>query len=161
MHSPEDRPQLIDRIKKFPEQLQRSVAGLQREQLDFRPSPKDWSIRQNVHHVADSHMNAFIRMKLTEDNPTIKPYNQETWAERSDTTETNLDASLDIISGLHTRWVVLLESLSDDEWGRKGKHPESGEISVDSLLETYANHGEAHLRQIDDVKNAPGYPKQG
>lgn len=149
-HTPADRPVLIDAIRVLPSQLEQAVAGLSDEQLDFRPAPGEWSVRQIVHHVADSHMNSFIRCKwlLTEDNPTIKPYDQDVCAELADY-QPPVDLSLMLLKGLHARWVALFASLTPEQWSRRGQHPESGEITLDSLLDYYAWHGQNHIEQIE------------
>lgn len=144
------RRQRIDRIAALPEALAAAVAGLSEAQLDAR-SPEDiWNVRQVVHHLADSHMNAFIRTKLivTEERPTLKPYDQDAWALLLDTQAMPCAASLDILRGLHLRWVKLFESLGEWDWSRVGLHPESGEVTIDSILRGYAQHGEDHLDQI-------------
>jgi hypothetical protein len=144
------RHERIARIAALPESLAAAVSGLSEAQLDAR-SPEDiWNVRQVAHHLADSHMNAFIRTKLivTEDRPTLKPYDQDAWALLPDTEAMPIEASLGILRGLHARWVKLFESLADGDWGRTGLHPENGEVTVDSILRGYADHGEEHLEQI-------------
>jgi tetratricopeptide (TPR) repeat protein len=109
-----------------------------------------WTVRQVVHHVADSHMNGYIRMKmaLTENKPLLKPYVQDEWVKLADSASLAVDDSLHIIRALHHRWSVLLKSLSDESWERNATHPEIGEMSVDDLLEDYAHHGKSHLKNI-------------
>jgi hypothetical protein len=146
-----DPAQRIDAIRRFPAQLAQLVEGLTAEQLTTAYNAPEWTIAQNVHHVADSHMNSFIRFRLliTEDNPTIRGYNQEDWGKLVDSQDADISSSLAILRGLHQRWVQMLESITD--WSRPGMHPESGPISLDSLLTTYANHGEGHLKQTREV----------
>ena len=104
-----------------------------------------------MHHLADSHMNAFIRVKLglTEDHPTIRPYNQEDWARTAEARDIPIESSLALLKGLHQRWCVLWESLSDADWSRTVMHPEVGEITVEDFLRTYSDHGAAHIDQIE------------
>lgn len=147
----EQRQEMIAAIRAFPAQLEARVNGLDERQLKTRFIPGEWSVIQNVHHLADSHMNAFIRTKLMllEDRPTLKPYHQDDWAETPDSTTTSLAASLAILKGLHTRWADLFASLKDGDWGRVGLHPEAGEVSIESILQTYARHGAGHIEQIN------------
>lgn len=158
MLAPTERPALIEKIRCLPEQVEAAVANLSDAQLDFQPAPREWSVRQIVHHLADSHMNAFIRLKLalTEDHPTIKPYNQEAFAELPDGKSAPLEISLAILRGLHARWVIVLESLTEEQWALGFSHPEYGEFTLDSQLVTYAEHGEIHLNQIAEAKRAQG-----
>jgi hypothetical protein len=146
-----DRAELINAIRDFPEKLANLVEGLTPEQLTTAYNAPEWTIAQNVHHVADSHMNSFIRFRLliTEENPTIRGYNQDDWSKLVDSRDASIASSLAILRGLHARWTQMLESITD--WSRPGIHPESGPISLDSLLVTYANHGEGHLKQIREV----------
>ena len=144
------RRNLIDKIRNLPNQLKELVHGLSDEQLTTPYLTDEWTVAQNIHHVADSHMNSYIRVKLilTEEYPTLRPYDQEAWAELVDADSATLETSLLILTGLHRRWVTLFESLNDEEWRRSGLHPEVGEMTVDDFLESYAAHGEAHINQI-------------
>lgn len=148
-----ERSAMIAKIRSLPQQLEETLRGLSDKQLDARP-PGEWSPRQNVHHLADSHMNAFIRLKLAllEDQPTIKPYNQEDWAETPDGRDLPVEHSLSLLRGLHARWAALLESLSDADFARQWYHPEQGRfLTIDDLLVTYSNHGEGHIKQINEA----------
>lgn len=155
-----NKPALIAKMREFPARLEALVKDLSDEALDARPE-REWSPRQNVHHVADSHMNAFIRVKLalTENHPTIKPYNQDDWAETTDSKTLPLEYSLAIIRGLHARWVALFESLTPEQWQRTVMHPENGVMSVEDFLKTYAAHGEGHIEQIKAALAATGYAR--
>lgn len=146
----EERRERINRIRRFPSELEVAVKDLTEEQLMTEFIHGEWTVAQNVHHVADSHMNAFIRTKLllTEDNPTIRPYDQDKFAERVDSFDAPIQYSILLLRGLHHRWVALFESLSEAEWARPGVHPESGPITVESILITYSDHGVGHLDQI-------------
>ncbi|MBZ0279194.1 MAG: putative metal-dependent hydrolase [Anaerolineae bacterium] len=146
----EERRERINRIRRFPSELEVAVKDLTEEQLMTEFIHGEWTVAQNVHHVADSHMNAFIRTKLllTEANPTIRPYDQDKFAERVDSFDAPIQYSILLLRGLHHRWVALFESLSEAEWARPGVHPESGSITVESILITYSDHGAGHLDQI-------------
>jgi hypothetical protein len=145
-----ERAAQIAAIRRLPEQVTALVAGLTPAQLTTAWIPGEWSVAQNVHHLADSHMNSYIRLKLllTEDHPTIRPYDQDAWAQTPEANDPNLDASLTLLRGLHARWAELFASLDDAQFARTGLHPESGVITVALLLAGYAAHGEAHLDQI-------------
>lgn len=138
-------------LRDFPQQLEQMTAHLTSAQLTTAYNAPEWTIAQNIHHVADSHMNAFLRFKwaVTEDNPTIKTYHQDNWASQPDANNPDIVHSLAILHGLHARWVVLLESITD--WSRPLMHPDKGQITLDDLLTTYANHCGAHIKQIADV----------
>lgn len=154
MTTKEQRARDIARIAALPEALAAAVAGLSDAQLDQPADDDPWTVRQVVHHVADSHMNAFIRMKLmlTEQHPTLKPYDQDAWALLADTRSTPVDATLALLRGLHARWVGLLESLREADWARSAHHPENGTVTIDGMLRTYAQHGEDHVAQIRHIQ---------
>ena len=149
--TPEERARLIEDLATLPAQLEQVVTPLTPDQLVATPIPGEWSVAQIVHHLADSHLNAFLRIKLilTEETPTIKPYNQVAWGNTPEAVEADVTPSLDIVRGLHSRWVTLLQSLDDAQWQRRGSHPETDRIyTVEGILQTYSHHGEAHLEQI-------------
>ena len=141
---------MIARIARLPAALEALVRNLSEEQLTTHYLPHEWSAAQNVHHLADSHMNSFIRLKLilTENRPPLKPYDQDAWAVRADADNVAIQSSLGLLQGLHRRWITLFESLQEAEWSRTGLHPEHGEVSVEDLLRSYADHGEGHIDQI-------------
>lgn len=143
----------IDDIKKFPSNLVKEISTFSDSQLDTPYRKNGWSIRQLVHHVADSHTNAFIRFKLalTEDRPTIKPYFQDLWAELGDSTLA-VAPSLQIIEGIHHRWSYLLKNLKSDDFERELIHPESGKVILKSMIGHYAWHGKHHLAHITTLK---------
>lgn len=145
-----ERRDRIEKIRLFPELLRALVAGLNDEDLHTHFIADEWTVAQNVHHLADSHMNAFIRLKLilTEDQPPLKPYRQDNWAATADARDLPVESSLALLTGLHARWVALWNSLSEADWSRSGVHPEVGTITPDDLLRTYSGHGEAHISQI-------------
>jgi hypothetical protein len=146
-----ERIDLTGQIAELPEQLAELVAGLTPEQLLARPLAGEWSVAQNVHHLADSHMNAYIRLKLilTEENPPLKPYDQDAWAERADANHADIGVSLQLLRSLHARWVAVFDSLSEADLARTGKHPEH-EVAITpvTLMRSYARHGAGHLDQI-------------
>lgn len=150
------REELMAQLRDLPAKLEDALNGLVDEQLDASESEGEWSIRQVVHHLADAHINAFVRTKLilTEDNPALKVWEQERWAVLPDTTKQPVQPSLLILRGVHARWSALLETLPEDSWKRTGVHPESGVLRLDDILRTYAGHGENHLRQIARARAA-------
>lgn len=140
---------LIEQIETLPELLIRAVEKLTVEQLDSPYRPDGWTIRQVVHHLADSNMNAYIRIKLamTEDTPTIKPYDEALWAELTDS-QLPIELSTKLLEVLHKRWVILLRSLSSSGLERKLIHPDIGLLTIKKLIDLYAWHGNHHLAQI-------------
>ncbi len=158
MLTPEERADSIERIISLPKRLQSHVEGLSDEQLDTPYRDGGWTVRQVVHHLADSHLNAYTRTRLalTEDHPTIKPYDQDAWAVQADYA-LPLDASLKILEGVHFRWGVLWQSVSDEQFARTLHHPDNGTMSIDDLLRSYAQHGDSHLQQIRDLRTRKGW----
>jgi hypothetical protein len=157
--SADDRAQWIDEIVRLPGQLAGAVSGLNGRQLDTPYRPGGWSIRQVVHHLPDSHMNSYVRVRLalTEDCPTIKPYAEDRWAELADATRGPVDLSLSLLAALHARWVILFRSLGDSEFARTMHHPEHGDVRLDRLLAMYAWHGRHHLAHITNLKRRSGW----
>ena len=144
----------IDAIDGLPPRMRDAVAGLNESQLDTPYRPEGWTVRQVVHHVVDSHMNAYIRMKLalTEDTPTIKPYDEKAWATLADM-KLPIAVSLGLIDGIHTRWVAVISALSADQFSRSFIHPELGaEMTLDQLLQHYAWHSHHHLAHITELR---------
>jgi uncharacterized damage-inducible protein DinB len=145
----------ISDISTFPKRLLNEVVNLTDEQLDTQYRPNGWTIRQVVHHCADSHMNSLTRFKLalTEDKPTIKPYFEERWAELLDSKSMPIEPSLKMIEGIHERWTVLLNNLTDDQLERIFIHPEHGKtFRVDENIGVYAWHCNHHLAHITETK---------
>jgi uncharacterized damage-inducible protein DinB len=157
--TPDKRRAFIRQIADTPSALGAAIAGLDDQQLDTPYRQEGWTVRQVVHHLPDSHMNAYIRFKLalTEDNPTIKPYDEAAWARIADTARTPPDVSLQLLEALHRRWVVLLDSLQPSEFARPVQHPESGPLTVDRLLQIYAWHGRHHVAHITELKRREGW----
>ncbi|MCO6450858.1 MAG: DinB family protein [Caldilineales bacterium] len=145
-----ERQERISRIRRLPGQIETLTAGLSSAQLSTHFLAGEWTVAQNVHHLADSHMNSYIRCKLiaAEDTPLLKPYDQDVWADMADAKSAYLAPSFALLAGLHIRWVEFWEGLADEDWGRTGIHPENGEVSLDDILALYADHGEAHIDQI-------------
>src|SRR5262245_11052787 len=135
-NTPEQRQRFIDDIAAAPQQLRQAVAGLSAQQLETPYRPGGWSIRQVVHHVPESHMNSYVRFKLalTEQNPTVKPYDEALWAQLEDVRATPIDVSMALLESLHIRWVTLLRSLSAKDFERTFQHPEIGLVSPDRNL---------------------------
>lgn len=152
------RAELIDSIEATPQLLRDAVAGLDDAQLDTPYRPDGWTVRQLVHHVPDSHINSYTRfcLALTEDTPTIKPYDEAAWAELPDAT-LPIDVSLDLLDALHRRWVPLLRSLDEDQWNRRLKHPEMGPMTLDKLLVIYAWHGPHHVGHVTALRERMGW----
>ncbi len=155
----EERKQLIAKIAALPAELDTAIKGLNDSQLDTPYGPGKWTIRQVVHHLADAHITAFYRFKLvlTEDHPTIKPYDQDLWANLPDTIATPIEPSLQIIRGLHERWVRLLKGVQEAAWSRLGHHLVRGDVTLESLLGIYADHGEKHVGTIMSLRRAKGW----
>ncbi|HWZ97643.1 MAG TPA: putative metal-dependent hydrolase [Candidatus Dormibacteraeota bacterium] len=152
--TPALRQSAIEKIAETPEKFRAAVKGLNDAQLDTPYRDGGWTIRQLVHHVPDSHMNAYVRFKLamTESTPTIKPYAEDKWAQLSDSRSTPVEVSLVLLESLHTRWVLLLRSLSTEDFARKLVHPDNGEKNVDWLLFLYAWHGQHHTAHITELR---------
>jgi hypothetical protein len=157
--TPEERPAMIEQIAGMPARLKAAVSGLNAAQLDTPYRPGGWTVRQVVHHYADSHMNSFVRFKLalTEDSPTIKPYNEKLWAETPDAKNPPIDLSLGLIEGLHARWVLLLRSMAPQDWARKMTHPERGVVTLDENLCIYSWHSLHHVAHITALREREGW----
>jgi hypothetical protein len=154
-----ERRERIEKIRVLPTQVEAAVKGLTGEQLDTPYRDGGWTVRQVVHHLADSHMNAFIRMKLilTEENPTLKPYDQNAWADLPDTVGMPIGVSIEILRGLHDRWCALMGATPEEAWARTAVHPERGKVSLESQLVIYAGHGEKHVEQIMGLRKKNGW----
>ena len=156
--SPQQRSQWIEEIAQTPARLRGAVDGLQELQLDTPYRPGGWTVRQVVHHVPDSHMNAYMRFKLalTEDAPTIKPYAEDLWAKLEDS-KAPLESSLSLLENLHRRWVMLLRSLPETEWAKTFRHPELGVRRLDQTLALYAWHGRHHTAHVMSLRQRMGW----
>ena len=158
-NTPEQQQRFIDDIAAAPQRLRLAVAGLSNEQLETPYRPGGWNIRQVVHHVPESHMNSYVRFKLalTEENPTVKPYDEARWAQLADVRTTPIDVSMALLESLHIRWVTLLRSLSTKDFERTFQHPEIGLVSLDRNLALYAWHGAHHVAHITGVRERMGW----
>jgi uncharacterized damage-inducible protein DinB len=150
----EQKQHFIDEIAQTPASLRASIKGLSGSQLDTPYRDGGWTVRQVVHHLPDSHMNSYVRFKLalTEDEPTIKPYAEDRWAELPDTKATPVEVSLTLLDSLHDRWVRLLRSLTPEEWKRTFRHPELGPMDLQKTLALYAWHGRHHVAHITELR---------
>jgi len=153
------RSAAIDAIAGLPERMRAAVADLNDTQLDTSYRPEGWTIRQVVHHVADSHMNGLIRVKLalTEETPTIKPYDENAWALLADM-QLPVDVSLGLIEGIHARWAAVYRAMTVEEFERSFVHPEHGaQLTLDWHLQNYAWHSHHHLAHITELRRAKGW----
>ena len=157
--TPEMRRPAIDAIAALPAKMRDAVQGLSDSQLDTPYRPGGWTVRQVVHHVADSHMNAYIRMKLalTEDNPAIKPYDEDAWAPLADSA-LPIEISLKLLDALHARWTALYRSLASGQFARSFLHPElDGPQTLDRQLQMYAWHSRHHVAHITRLREREGW----
>jgi hypothetical protein len=154
-----ERRAFIDAIAETPSRLAAAVAGLTPAQLSTPYRPGGWTVRQLVHHIADSHMNAVMRFKLTltEDEPMLKTYEESLWAELADTRTPPIEMSLALLENLHKRWDLLLRSIGPADWPRKFRHPGWGLGTLDFLLAQYAWHGRHHVAHITSLRERNGW----
>lgn len=149
----------VDEIAAAPKQLRAAVRDLSAVQLDTPYRPGGWTIRQVVHHVPDSHMNCYVRVRLalTENEPAIKPYDEAQWAMLEDARTADLDLSLTLLESLHARWIILLRSLTAADWQRSFRHPELGLVTLERTAALYAWHGRHHTAQITSLRQRMGW----
>jgi uncharacterized damage-inducible protein DinB len=152
--TPEMRRQAIAAIREAPSALRAAVRGLNDAQLNTPYRDDGWTVRQVVHHVPESHMNAYIRFKLalTEDNPTIKPYDEDAWSKLGDVSRAPIETSLALLEALHERWVTLLDLLKAPDFERPLVHPDMGPMPLDRLLQMYAWHGRHHVAHVTTLR---------
>ena len=155
-YTADDNRKHISIIEEYPKELRLLISDFTPSQFDNSYRPDGWTARQIIHHIADSHMNAYIRLKLslTEDKPVIKPYNQDLWANLPDGKNAPLETSLSIIDAVHGRWGFLLRTLHEQDLQRSYIHPEyNREFRLDELLALYAWHGRQHYEHLKIIKN--------
>jgi len=155
----EDIRRAIDEIAQAPAKLRAAVEGLSPEQLDTPYRPGGWTVRQVVHHVPDSHLNSYCRFKLalTEDEPTIKAYHEDRWAELDDSRSAPIEVSLAMLESLHKRWVMLMSSLAPTDFARTFRHPEIGLVSLAKNVCLYGWHGRHHAAHITSLRERMGW----
>ena len=148
------RKECIRHIAETPAKVRSAIQGLTDEQLNTPYREGGWTVRQVVHHLPDSHLNSYIRLRLalTENEPTIKPYQEQLWAELFDARTAPVSASLQLLESLHERWVMLLRSMKPDDFLRTFRHPENGVRNIDWLLQLYSWHGRHHVAHITSLK---------
>lgn len=154
------RNQFIDEVRQAPAALRAAVQGLSPQQIETPYREAGWTVRQVVHHVPESHMNAYIRFKLalTEDEPTIKPYMEDRWAKLADVQTTPLEISLALLESLHDRWVRVLRLIKPEEWKRTFRHPEMNETQpLEKSLAMYAWHGRHHVAHVTELRKRMGW----
>jgi hypothetical protein len=158
-HTDEERRTFIDQIAAAPARMREAVAGLTESQLDTPYRDGGWTVRQVVHHVPDSHMNAYTRVKLalTEKEPTIRPYDEAAWATLNDVRDTPIAVSLTLLEALHDRWVRILRALTPDDFARTLFHPEHGVMTLDTLVAMYAWHSRHHVAHITSLRERSGW----
>lgn len=154
-----ERQACITDIEQTPANLRAAVAGLTPEQIETPYRPEGWTVRQVTHHLPDSHLNGYVRFKLalTEDEPQIKTYMEDLWAELPDTRQTPIEVSLTLTDALHTRWTILLKALSDEEWRRTFLHPVLGAMRLEQTVALYAWHGKHHVAHIRSLRERMGW----
>ena len=157
--TPGVRQEMIEIVAATPAKVREAVAGLNSAQLDVPYREAGWTVKQVVHHLADSHLNAYTRFKLalTEDNPMVKPYDETAWAELADSVTTPVETSVVLLETLHTRWVNLLRSMSEADFHKTYRHPDYGARTLDQLLALYAWHGPHHVAHITELRKRMGW----
>ena len=155
----ERRRDWIAQIAEAPSNLRAALSGLSEEQLATPYRPGGWTLRQLAHHVPDSHLNSYVRFRLalTEEAPTIKPYREDRWAELDDARTAPVDVSLALLDSLHARWLLLLRSLSEEDWRRTFRHPEIGPMTLERNLALYAWHGRHHVAHVTALRERMGW----
>ena len=157
--TPAERADAIAQIADAPKRLREALSGLTGAQLDTPYRPGGWTLRQLAHHLPDSHMNSYVRLKLalTENEPTIKPYEEGLWADLADSRQTPVEVSLALLDSLHLRWCTLLRALQPPEFARRLRHPAIGLMTVDNLVHLYAWHGRHHVAHVTALREREGW----
>lgn len=152
--TPETRARHIEEIAALPAKFRKALSGLSPDQLATPYREGGWTLKQVAHHVPDSHLNAYVRFKLalTENVPTIKPYDEAAWARLKDSEISSIEVSLSLLESLHIRWVNLLRAMKQDDFKRKLNHPESGVQTLDRMLALYSWHGKHHTAHITSTR---------
>ena len=158
----QQREAAIDAIQQVPARMREALRGLSPQQFDTPYRPGGWTVRQVAHHVPDSHMNAFIRTKLalSEEEPTIKPYDEKRWAELADARLTRIETSLVLLEAVHERWNHLLRAMSDSDFSRTFRHPEHGVRTLDWMVALYAWHGPHHVAHVTALRDRMGWSRR-
>jgi uncharacterized damage-inducible protein DinB len=153
------KQEALNHIAETPAKLRAAIKGLSDAQLDTPYRPGGWTVRQVVHHLPDSHLNSYVRFKLalTEQEPTIKPYAEDRWAELADSKATPIEVSLTLLDSLHDRWVRLLRSLTAEDWKKNFRHPDLGLVTLDKNLALYSWHGRHHVAHITGLREREGW----
>jgi hypothetical protein len=148
------RQESIDALANLTRNFRNAVKHLTQAQLDTPYRDGGWTVRQLIHHIPDSHMNAYVRCKLalTETDPVVKTYEEQLWAELPDCRETPVDVSLMLLEALHTRWVVLLRTFREEEFARRFVHPQLGPMALEKMLAMYAWHGAHHTAHVTELR---------
>ena len=155
----EQKAKFLDDIEQTPARLEASVRGLSDKQLDTPYRAGGWTVRQVVHHVPDSHLNSYMRFKLalTEDEPMIRPYMEDRWAELPEAKTAPIGLSLELLSSLHKRWMLMLRALQPADWKRTFRHPEIGLMTLEKNLALYAWHGKHHVAHVTGLRERMGW----
>jgi hypothetical protein len=156
--TPEQKKECLENIEQTPARMRAAVRGLSNAQLDTPYRDGGWTVRQVVHHVPDSHLNSYVRFKLalTEDEPTIKPYREDQWAELPDSQQP-IENSLVILESVHRRWMIVLRSIDEAGWKRTFRHPELGPVTLEKNLALYSWHGQHHVAHIAKLREKMGW----
>ena len=157
--SEQQKAQFLDDIEQTPARMRAAVKGLSEPQLDTPYREGGWTVRQVVHHVPDSHMNSYVRFKLalTEQEPTIRPYMEDLWAELPEAKSAPVELSLALLENLHKRWILMLRAIPPAEWKRTFRHPDIGVVTLEKNLALYAWHGKHHVAHITELRKAKGW----
>jgi len=155
----EQKRQYLDDIGQTPARLREAIRGLNDQQLDTPYRDGGWTVRQVVHHVPDSHMNSYMRFKLalTEEEPTIKTYMEDRWAELPEARQAPIGVSLALLESLHERWMLVLRNLNDADWQRTFRHPELGSMTLERTLALYSWHGRHHVAHVTELRKRMGW----
>ncbi|MGL4610329.1 MAG: YfiT family bacillithiol transferase [Trueperaceae bacterium] len=158
-YNSEEKRKNIELFREVPSSLRAAVAGLSAQQLDTPYRDGGWTLRQVTHHLPDSHLNAYTRIKLalTEDNPVIKPYDEAAWALLADTKQTPLEISIALLEAIHTRLIAIFEALNENQWKRDYLHPVNGVTSIETTLASYVWHGQHHIAHITNLRQRRGW----